>query len=282
MPVLCALARSRTEVGMDIIEAQVVAKGPDRSHCEDVLFVGEDFVAVIDGATDKSGVTVGGRSPGRAAAIACQEALGNLEPESAARHAIDVLSESVARIGAPRRADRPSAAICIFSRHRREVWQVGDVEFAFFPDQRRPVVRKRIDVVVAEARAAFMHALLAEGATVEELRVEDPGRELVLDLLAKQYVFRNRLGPYGYGAIDGLRVPDELLVVTQVPDGARELVIHSDGYPVTLPTLAEAERELGRLLEEDPLCIDALRGTKAVAPGNASFDDRAYVRLRLV
>ena len=60
-----------------------------------------------------------------------------------------------------------------------------------------------------------------------------------------------------------------------------EVVLSTDGYPAPAPTLAQAEAELAELLIRDPLRIDrAHPGTKGRRPGQASFDDRAYVRLR--
>ena len=67
----------------------------------------------------------------------------------------------------------------------------------------------------------------------------------------------------------------------QVPKGVSQVVITSDGYPRILPSLQQSEDLLARLLAEDPLCIGPLRSTKGVKPGNASFDDRAYLRIRL-
>jgi hypothetical protein len=60
-----------------------------------------------------------------------------------------------------------------------------------------------------------------------------------------------------------------------------DLVLASDGYPEILPTLAETEARLAELLAEDPSCVGVLRGTKGVMAGQISFDDRAYLRLRL-
>jgi hypothetical protein len=72
-----------------------------------------------------------------------------------------------------------------------------------------------------------------------------------------------------------------LVVVHPVPDGIDELMIASDGYPVIGETLATSESELALLLEKDPWCVAELAGTKAVLPGQVSFDDRAYLRIRL-
>ncbi|MFC7640100.1 hypothetical protein ACFQX6_02920 [Streptosporangium lutulentum] len=51
---------------------------------------------------------------------------------------------------------------------------------------------KAIDRVLAGARAAYLHCLLAEGRSVAELAREDPGRELVLPVLRRQSVLANR------------------------------------------------------------------------------------------
>ena len=61
-------------------------------------------------------------------------------------------------------------------------------------------------------------------------------------------------------------------------DSGAEVVLCSDGYPVIEGTLAKSEMTLAALLEQDILCINELRGTKCVAYGNYSFDDRTYVR----
>ena len=53
----------------------------------------------------------------------------------------------------------------------------------------------------------------------------------------------------------------------------------SDGYPVLKGTLAESERELERIINNDPLCIDLYKATKGVMQGYKSFDDRTYIRI---
>jgi hypothetical protein len=65
----------------------------------------------------------------------------------------------------------------------------------------------------------------------------------------------------------------------EVPGGAREIVLATDGYPTAMPSLAESEAFLSGLLAADPLCIGPLRSTKGVARQASSFDDRAFVRV---
>ncbi|WP_338316492.1 hypothetical protein, partial [Streptomyces bohaiensis] len=110
-------------------------------------------------------------------------------------------------------------------------------------------------------------------------------RAAIMPLLTRQVRFANadprQAGELAYGTLDGRRVPDGLIRVTTLPLGVHELIIGSDGYPELLGTLSESERNLKILLAEDPLCIGGLAGTKGVAPGNESYDDRSYLRLEL-
>lgn len=269
-----------TRSAWSVIESRVVGKSSDPDLCEDVIVTTESYVAIIDGATDKSGRTDDGVTPGRAAAAACARALEGLSATASGDEAVRAMSQEVAGLRAVGEVDAPSAAVCVVSLARREVWQVGDVAFAIAGNPSAAPPLKRIDAVVAAARAAYTSALLAQGMSVEEVARRDPGREFVLPLLRAQHVFRNQPGAYGFGAIDGHEVPGELIRIEPLPAGEVEVILHSDGYPRTWPTLVEAEEGLAELLARDPLCIAELEGTKGILPGNTSYDDRAYLRVR--
>lgn len=270
---------------MQVTESFIAAKtGRDRD-CEDGIVVTDSLAAVIDGATDKTGHRFQGLTSGRYAMLACADALHSLDGRADALGSVAHLSMVLAERlppGLPP-GERPEAAVTIYSRPRQEVWQVGDVGF-WYPGARAGGIRPRktVDRYAANLRAAILHACLADGADPARLAETDPGRAAISSLLASQAIFRNSpgAGPWAYGAIDGRPVPPELVVIHPVP-GATELVIASDGYPAILPTLVASEEHLASLIAEDPLCIGPLRGTKGVAPGNSSFDDRTYVRLLL-
>ncbi|MFE9968093.1 hypothetical protein OG894_42735 (plasmid) [Streptomyces sp. NBC_01724] len=136
-----------------------------------------------------------------------------------------------------------------------------------------------MDDVLAGTRAVYLHCLLAVGQTAEELAAQDPdpGRQIILPVLKQQGLLANQPGPFGYGVLDGSRVPEPYIEVIPL-DGAHEVVLASDGYLTASPTLDEAERALAASIALDPLRITN-PGTKAVEPDRASFDDRAYVRL---
>ncbi|HWS34151.1 MAG TPA: hypothetical protein VN408_15585 [Actinoplanes sp.] len=81
--------------------------------------------------------------------------------------------------------------------------------------------------------------------------------------------------------IDGRPVPAEMIVVREVPDGVTELVIASDGHPVIGGTPAESESAPAGAIRRDPWCVAELAGTKGVLDGQAGFDDRAHLHLRI-
>ncbi|NJP66669.1 hypothetical protein [Streptomyces spiramenti] len=271
---------------MRVVESSTVAKNGSPEGGEDGIVLGAHFAGVVDGATDKSGRRFAGVSGGRFVMLTLKDAVLDLPSGATAREAVDLLSTAVADAlppGLPE-LDRPSAALTLFSRTRREIWQVGDVGFGF-PGAPAPPGQKKVDRINVEMRAAVLRAELLRGASADELAAEDPGRAAIMPLLTRQVHFANadpeRAGGLAYGTLDGRRVPDGLIRVTTLPAGVHELIIGSDGYPELLGTLSESERNLKILLADDPLCIAGLAGTKGVAPGNESYDDRTYLRLEL-
>jgi glycerophosphoryl diester phosphodiesterase len=56
------------------------------------------------------------------------------------------------------------------------------------------------------------------------------------------------------------------------------VILASDGYPELFDTLQETEEHLQKIIQEDPLCYKLQSLTKAVYPGQCSYDDRSYIR----
>ncbi len=276
---------------MEVVETFLLGRRGDPELCEDASHLGADFVAVIDGATSKSERSWrGGASSGRVAAEIIDTTLGRLPSASTARQAVDALTAAVAQEYAAAGltdtvAADPKQRICgsvaIFSRHRREVWTVGDCQALIGSALQR--VRNPIDELMSSARAAAIELALAGGATVEQLRQDDVGRTFILPLLQRQQVLQNNpaAGPFWYSVIDGFPVPDDGIVVTPVPADCREVVLATDGYPILRGDLQSSEDALKELLTEDPLLHRRYRSTKAPVGPDGSFDDRCYVRLRL-
>lgn len=267
---------------MDIVEWAVIGKrGLDT--CEDAAVCTPHHAAVIDGATDLSGATFSGRTGGQiaagavAAAVACWPA--DIGWSDAVASASEAVAEAVAAAGQPDRAPcyRPRAALAVYSSHRRQVWRVGDIRVRVggttFPTA--PGLNGLID----DFRRAWLTSLLAEG-TAPDLSAGDPGLAAAYPLLARQEAFANTVGyPWSYGVIDGTDVPAAHVDIIDVPAGA-EVVLATDGHIDISADLAHAETALADALAADPLALDDRRRSRAARTGDASFDDRTWIRLR--
>ena len=105
-----------------------------------------------------------------------------------------------------------------------------------------------------------------------------PGQAEVEENLKLQMAFENKNIPFGYPVLNGQGIAPSMIKVYPVKSGD-EILLASDGYPVLGGTLAESEKELQRILKEDPLCFRVYRSTKGKKSCNISFDDRAYCRI---
>jgi hypothetical protein len=120
----------------------------------------------------------------------------------------------------------------------------------------------------------------SEGATDEELSINDIGREFILPVIKKQRIFANGEGRFAYGVINGTSVHKKDIVILKVKCGD-EIVLASDGYPELCGTLQESEEKLKQELKTNPLCDGKYRSTKGVQKNCTSFDDRTYIRFRV-
>lgn len=273
---------------MEILEQHVVGKHPDPSRCEDLVVVRDDLLAVVDGATDKSGRAFpdplgrdGTVTGGRFAALTVAEALGDVPPGVHPRVVVAALT-AVLEVATERAAgvlpayDRPCASVVVYDHTLRAVWRVGDCPWRV--DDTVDAATKQVDVLTSTFRAAYLATFDPDELAATD---GDPGRDAILPLLRRQQLLANRPGEFGYGVLNGQPVPAEFIECWKLPDDAGELVLASDGYPEITGTLADAEAELARRLATDPRCIAELRGTKGLADGLRSFDDRAWLRAAL-
>lgn len=266
----------------------------DPARCEDVIVTG-DLYAVIDGATDKSGLSYTWRgehvTSGRFAALCLAERLRSLDPgltPAAAAAELTAALDDALTAQHPNlpATHRPAASAAVFNPHREEIWWFGDCRHAIRRDdghvhQTRPELP--VDAATSTARAAYLAALTAAGHGWDPASgTPDPGRAFILPLLTRQGALANHTGPFGHSAFNGTPIPRHL-IGQAATDGAVEIVLASDGYPDLAPNgrlrRADAETHLADALTADPACIGPLRGTKAMTAGLRSFDDRAWLHL---
>lgn len=268
-----------------IIESFVEGKDPEGA-CEDILVMSDRAVAVIDGASDESGLRLRGLAGGRFAAEVLAEAIEAGHEDADARAFADRLTQALVDQGHAAlgrgltNADRwPVASVIYLSVVHRQLWRIGDcnalVDSVFHDGT------KLVDDAAYSFRAVVNAALMRRGTTLDEVLANDPGHAAARVLFDNQQQLANRPGRWGFGCINGKPVPTELIDVIDLPDEC-EIVLASDGYPELLPTLAETEARLHELLALDPAAVDQLWTMgKSLRPGYRSIDDRAYVRFAL-
>lgn len=140
---------------------------------------------------------------------------------------------------------------------------------------------KRIDRLLSEVRAFYLFSELRSGKTINDLLELDPGRSFILPLLERQALFQNADAPYGYSVFDGFPVALKDVKQIQVSRDATHLVLASDGYPDLASSLEESEKRLQEAIARDPLCMTLNKSTKGMGRNSSSFDDRAYLKIRL-
>ena len=259
---------------MQIIEQKIEGKLGDPTKCEDGLFIGEHFIAVVDGTTNKERLGPGDKPGGLLAREAICALLAELAPDVTCQDAVEQITARLAALGAQHKAT-PRAVAIIYSRQRREIWSIGDCQCLV--DGVRYAEEKAIDGVLSACRSAVVEMLLAAGETEETLMAEDKARAQILPMLERQHLLENKVGRYGYPVLNGQPVPREYIKCYAVAQGA-EVVLASDGYSILCPTLAESEAALAELRASDPLCYKQYVSTKGFRADGGSFDDRTYVR----
>lgn len=274
---------------MEVIEQFSQSKTGHEENMEDLICVTDTHAAVIDGATSKTDFRVEGKTSGWVASQLVRKAIEELPPEINMPDAVRSITEKIHRLyrskGWERLMEenpmfRAIATTTIYSRFHHELWFIGDCRAHY---QGETITSKRrVDQTLAQTRALTLEIELLKGESVESLQATDPGREFILPLLRQQSRVQNHPNnPFSYLCFDGFEVPPDQVRVHELPEGLGELVLGTDGYPRLFATLGETEDYLQEKLQEDPLCIGPLMSTKCPGPGDASFDDRAYLRLRL-
>lgn len=276
--------------GFTIIEHFISAKSGNADDCEDGISIGENYVAVIDGATSKTDRKWNGETSGRMAARILADAIKKLSPSSTAIDAIKFLTAAIDEIynlhGVKKTVEadpkqRISASAAIFNSERREIWMVGDCQ-ALIGD-RLVCEQKAIDKLLSTIRSIFLEIEIARGERIENLLKDDIGRKLILPMLERQTFLQNNPdgGDFWYPVLDGFSVPEKGIKALPIPPDVDIIILATDGYPILRNNLEDSEAELQRLLLSDPLLFRQYKSTKGVRSGNESFDDRAYIKLKI-
>ena len=243
--------------------------------------------AVLDGVSSLRPSIQGSLlSPGLSAVRAVVSALetATLRPDASAAEIVQLMHSAVRNV-VPLSADvgdkTPAAcAVAVLDAVAGRIVRVGAVHVLVDGFPHPP--QRTLEDHLGSLRARVLRDYLDLGCPADAMRALDPGRLGIEPAIKEGRKLWNTVADgFGVGRIDGTHTPDELIEVIDVT-GADEIVMATDGYLEPRRTLAESEELLTERIARDPLMIDGTPQTKGVAPGANSFDDRLYLRVRLV
>ena len=274
-----------------VVEEQFVQSKTGRlEDCEDSILINEHFIAVIDGATSHTTRRWDKETGGKVAAKIIVQAFSEMSPDYTARQATDLITSMIndfyARFNITKTvkkdpSQRISASFAAISLFRREVWLIGDCQFLL--GNQHISNQRRVDQISSDVRALFLEVEMLKGTTIEQLSQNEKGREFIMPLLKGHIMFQNNpsVPEYWYSAVDGFTIPDTGIIIKTIPDDVDSIVLASDGYPVLKDNLKETENTLQDILLKDPLMFREYKSTKGKLKGDVSFDDRAFMKVKL-
>ena len=273
---------------MKVLEQFVLSKTGKNEYCEDKIFINDDFACIVDGASSKFKYPKN-EQPGLIAANSLCDEISHLPEEINACEAIQKLSQRIKKElvnieksnGGHHYHKSMAASVIIYSQYHREVWSVGDCQCLVGEELYRN--SSELDKIMSATRSLFLELEISSGKTVTDLLNKDTGREFIRPLLEKQIYLQNGKAnnAYSYSAIDGQNIPENSIKIIKIPHHINSIVLTSDGYPEVKPTLAETEKDLQQILQQDPLCYKIFKSTKGLQKDYSSFDDRAYLKILL-
>lgn len=275
---------------MNVVEHYINSKSGNLETCEDVIFIGEHYVAIIDGATSNSGKLWDGKTSGRIAAELLRDELSTFPADLDVKEAVRRLNlaifswyerQKVSTYMQKNPSERAIASIVVYMKQQRKIFMVGDCQCIL--GTRVVTNVKQIDTLLENVRSFYLETQLIEGKTIEELLDRDVAREMITPFLIKQSSLQNTTSTseYAFTVLDGFFFQTDSIKVISIPKDVSTLVLASDGYPELKSTLAGSEARLASILANDPLCFRLFRSTKGVKKGNISFDDRSYIRFSI-
>lgn len=263
---------------MKVKEEYLQGKYKDGMGCEDGYYIDDKFVVVVDGATSQKEYLWDGKASGEYAKDLILEAMRTMPADTDCDVCFGILHEVLKSQFAMSKAvpiwEELRASLLVYSDYYQEIWCLGDCNFmvndCLYDNG------KKVDAVIAEVRSMLIRSLLAEGKSEEDLLQKDVSRELVMSLIKRQYYLENMDCEFGYPELNSTSLNSNMIKRLKVKKGDR-VILATDGYPELKATLEESEKEVERVLREDPLCYKTYKTTKGLQEDMVNYDDRCYV-----
>lgn len=275
---------------MKIVEKFLKGKNKDQSLCEDDYFFGKNYVLVVDGATSKNNIKYNNVSGGKMIATIVKNTIQYYDQFDSVNFEkiITIINKKIQslykknNINIKDSNNLSAASFILYSNIERKIYTIGDCQALLINKNNNVELinnEKEIDILMSKLRSFIIHYLKEkEYFTIDELLLNDKGREMIVPFLKMQSFFQNNEIKYGYNVIDGQETKYDEYYINQ---DVSEIVLSSDGYPSLKRTLEDSENYLKLILEKDPLMYNLFLSTKGLSKNNNSFDDRTYLRFKL-
>lgn len=283
------------EFGKFAVEALSVGKNrKEQSLNEDRWVATENTLAVIDGATPRIPVNLGGKSGAQFVADLIKDALINSDPSingvELVRLITKRLNESFDELGVQKQLEktpetRPAAAFAAVRIDGKKVviTQIADVGVRI-NSQKLYLEELDVDKAMARLRIEAMQKAKEENPSVSDEDLLILGRNAIGANLKEQVTkyWNNPDLDLGHGIIDGRNVPDKFIKTAEFDLASMEsLEIFSDGY-FKIPkevSIAAWEKAFEEVESEDPLKWTTYPSTKG-SNANQFSDDRTILIAR--
>lgn len=289
---------------VEIIEKYLMSKKGTEDGGEDRLILGPNFYGVVDGATDVSGINWGTKEKPKTGGAVIADIIKEVfeDPKNkdiSPEMFVEIVNKKIhdaakeAGVDLGEFKNRAAASFSVFFPEKNVIWHIGDCPFAFVNENKLDEHRFEIavDKLLSKLRRDFIKQYQEKGLDPFK-DGKDLGREFVKPLTIRQPELQNRkfdsdeewtkgvpCKTVAYKVINGFPTTID---ITKIPSGTKEVIITTDGFPVLKPTLKETLKILEEQVKKDPNCVDIILSPfKRVEPGNKSFDDMAYLRLKI-
>lgn len=263
---------------MKVREVFLQGKYKDGMGCEDGYLITDAFMVVVDGATSQKEYLWDGKASGEYAKDLILEAMKTMPADTDCNSCFEILHGRLKSQFAKGKAvpiwEELRASLLVYSDYYQEIWCLGDCNFMV--NDCLYENGKKVDTVIAEVRSMLIRSLLAEGKSEADLLRKDVSRDLIMELIKRQYYLENMDCEFGYPELNSTSLNTHMIKRLKVKKDDR-IVLATDGYPELKATLEESEQEMRRVLQEDPLCYKIYKTTKGLQEDMVNYDDRCYV-----
>lgn len=254
------------------------------NECEDIRFISDHFIAVIDGVTSKTDFLYQGKTTGKLAAQITAGVLRKLRREATWKEFTEQVNQEIRdfyeQVDFPYSKDKQGLqAVCaVYSDFRREIWLIGDCQVQV--DGTLYLNSKLSDDILSEMRCLALNIRQMENPNgLLDKESQKMARDLIEPWILRSTIFANDASTaYGYSILNGKEIPESLVKIIRMDHCPHGIVLASDGYPKVCASLEESEANLNKILESDRECCHIYHSTKGVREGYRSFDDRTYIR----